>query len=412
MLEQQLLSQYRKQSDNRILLIIVDGLGGLGHPNFDNKSELEYAALPHLDAFVQRKETVLGNQYPVARGIIPGSAAGHFALFGYDPLDEQNHIGRGILEAIDLDIPIEKGDIVARLNVASVKDGIVTDRRAGRIDAGPLVDCLNREVTVDGIRVKFVSTREHRGVLFLKKPSKQLSPDITDTDPGEEGKPILTSTATVSDSSAAERTAAIINQITAQASQVLDKTFPGHGILLRGFSSRPDLPTLSELHGMDCVAIADYPLYRGIAKLLGMTACDPLSNLRDKVSQLRQAYDTGTFFFMHYKTPDSKGEDKDFLGKVQSLEAFDQVFPDILDVMDLSRDVIVVTGDHSTPALLGKHSHHSVPVAIFSSVNRGYDRSEKFTEQECLNGSLGRIMGKELMGCMLARAGKLKKFDL
>ncbi len=412
MVEQQILTG-KKYSRNRILLIVIDGLGGLRHPDFDNKSELEYARLPNLDALVQRDETVTGIHYPVARGYIPGSAAGHFGLFGYNPLHEKHQIGRGILEAFDLDIPVKPGDVVARLNFATMKDGVVTDRRAGRIsDARSLAKKLNESISVNGAKVKVVSTTEHRGVLFLQHEHQPLGCSVTPTDPGETGKPVMRCEPISDNDPASARTATVVSSVVDQSLDILKDEESANCILLRGFSGSPTLPTFPERYGLDALAIANYPLYRGIAKLLGMTVCDSVASLTEKAEQLRDYYDDYTFFFFHYKEPDTMGEDGDFLGKVEALEDFDRVLPSILQTMDLSRDVIAITGDHSTPSIMGAHSHHSVPLLLFSAQNKGYDKSRHFDERDCTYGTFGRVNAVELMGCLLARAGKLTKFDL
>ncbi len=420
MLSQKLLASYKKINSNRIIFVVIDGLGGLRHPEFDNKSELEFANLPELDRLVRAKETILGKIYPVARGIIPGSAAGHLGLFGYDPLRKEHCIGRGILEALGLERPtgageddvarqIGGGDVVARLNLVTVRDGVVVDRRAGRSDAAPALRELDEGVKLNGAKARFFATRGHRGVLFLHCEGETLSANISATDPGEDGKPMLRCEP---ENPRAQRTAELVNSVVDQASKILCGRETGNHIVVRGFSMRPSLQTIAEFHGLEAVGIADYPLYRGIAKLLGMKVLASVETLEEKVEQLREIYEKNTFFCLHYKTPDSMGEDGNFLGKVKALEDFDRVLPEILDIMNREKDVLVITGDHSTPSILKAHSHHSVPVLLYSTQNKGYDDSEAFSERECAHGAFGSILGVELMPCLLARAGKLKKYDL
>jgi 2,3-bisphosphoglycerate-independent phosphoglycerate mutase len=410
---QELLGKCRKVNTNRILLIVIDGLGGLPHPGFGDKSELESANLPNLDAFVRRRETILGMIDPVARGITPGSAAGHFGLFGYDPLDPVNHIGRGALEAIDLDIPLKSGDLVARINVATLKDGKVVDRRAGRASSAPLLKKVREHIELPGATAEFIATKEHRGVIWIKDALEALDPHISDTDPGENGKPIAESLPLDCENPAARRAAALINHISGRMVDILKDDQPGNCVLMRGFSTRPGIFPMSEIHGLKCLAVADYPLYRGIARLLGMTLVEPVVPLKEKLSQIRKGFDEGyTFVFLHYKTPDSKGEDSDYPGKVKALEAFDEVFPELFEIINPETDVIALTGDHSTPSLVGAHSFHAVPLAVFSAKNRRIGDATEFNEKACLSGTFGRIRGVELMASLLARAGKLNKFDL
>lgn len=412
MLEQELLASYKKTSSARIIFVVVDGLGGLKHPDFTNHSELEYANLPNLDSLVKRKETVLGLVYPVARGFIPGSAAGHFGLFGYDPLLNSNQVGRGILEALDTGTSVPSGAVVARLNLSTVSDDVVVDRRANRIEGTPFTERLNQLISLNGASATILGTQGHRGIVVLQDPTYALSADVTDTDPGDEGKPILRCRPRDEANPSACRTADLVNDLSEQARQILREEPVANSMLLRGFSENPSLRSLADLHGLEALAIADYPLYRGIAKMFGMTVCDPVPSLQAKVDQFRENYASYTFFYIHYKATDSKGEDKDFRGKVKALEDFDRVVPDILDVMDLKSDTMAITGDHSTPSLVGAHTHHPVPLLLYSGYPDHHDASSSFSELQCAGGTFGQIRGTELMGCLLARAGKLKKFDL
>lgn len=413
--DQQLLKTCQKTSSGRILLVVIDGLGGLPHqgPESGGKSELERANLPNLDELARHPHTVLGTLYPVARGFVPGSAAGHFGLLGYDPLLREHHVGRGVLEALDLGLSLEPGDVVARLNFATVVDGTVTDRRAGRIaDAAPLAVELNRCLVVKGAKVEVIATREYRGVLVLRHIGQPLSAEVTDTDPRDDGNPIQRCFARNAADPVAQRTAQIINAVSGQALAILKPFQDSNAILIRGFSSRPALPTLGELHGLEALAIADYPLYRGIGKLLGMSVCDPVQELSAKVQQLSTYYDEFTFFFMHYKKPDVHGEDGEFDKKVRALEEFDAIVPEIRKIMKGALDVIAITGDHSTPSVLKAHSHHPVPLLLFAAQSQGYETAQAFNERECAHGTFGRARGVELMSSLLAEAGKVTKFDL
>jgi 2,3-bisphosphoglycerate-independent phosphoglycerate mutase len=412
----ELLSRLSYSNNKKILLIIIDGLGGLPHPKYDHKTELQYANLPNLDEFVKERETVTGLIYPVRRGIIPGSGVGHLGLFGYDPLFEEYKVGRGALEAADLNLgEAVQGDIIARFNFCTIdNENRIIDRRAGRLsDCTKLANLLNENIKIKDINFKFIPTKEHRGILIIK--NGKLSPHITDTDPQKNGSPILKAEATLvfmsgmkKEPPTAATTANIVNDITKQALNILKDMKPANGIIFRGFSKFPDLPNFNQVYSLNAAAIAVYPLYRGIAKLVGMTVLNGATDLKSEINTLKNNYEKFNFFFLHYKDPDTKGEDGDFEGKVKALEDFDRLFPEI---RQMSFDVLAITGDHSTPSVIGRHSHHSVPVAINSNFMKGFDRTEHFDEKECINGSLGRLKGVELMTILLANAEKLYKFE-
>jgi 2,3-bisphosphoglycerate-independent phosphoglycerate mutase len=427
----ELVSRLSRPNEAKILLIILDGLGGLYHPEFGGKTELQYANLPHLDRFVQHKRTVTGLIYPVRRGIIPGSGPGHLGLFGYDPLFY--NVGRGALEAAVFlkHGEISGDDIVARFNFCTVDENrIVTDRRAGRLTNGAeFALLLNKEIPeIKGTKVKVISTKEHRGVFVIKNRVK-LNPNITYTDPEEVGEKILEAkpisiaklvggTGDESESRAAEQTAKLVNIYTSKALEVLKNRKPANGIIFRGFSTFPNLPQFNTVYSVNAAAIATHPLYKGIAQLVGMTVLGEPTNFEEEVKILNENYDGFDFFFLHYKDPDSRGEDKDFLGKVKALEYFDNLLSRIIskdkkefDAGKFKFDVIAITGDHSTPSYIGTHTHHSVPLAIYSDFMKGFDTTEHFDEAECTRGILGRILGVELMTILLANGKKLRKFE-
>ncbi len=410
----ELLSRISYSNKSKILLIIIDGLGGLYHDKY-KKTELQYANLPNLDNFVRERQTVTGLIYPVRRGIIPGSGVGHLGLFGYDPLFEEYKVGRGALEAADLPSgEINPGDITARFNFCTINNkGIIIDRRANRFtDGKKIAEILNKEVKINNITTKVISTKEHRGV-FIMKNGQQLSAKITDTDPQKEGFKILKAKPDLGLGintlpPAAIKSATIVNEYTKQAIKILKDKKPANGIIFRGFSTIPDLPHFNVVYSLNSAAIAAYPLYRGIAKLISMKVLGPSTDLKSEIDILKKNFKEFDFFFLHYKDPDLRGEDGDFLGKVKTLEYFDKLFPEI---RKLDFDVLAITGDHSTPSIIGAHSDHSVPIAINSKFMKGFDRSQSFDEEQCIYGSLGRLEGVELMTILLAKARKLRKFE-
>lgn len=424
-----LVSRLSRPNERKILLIVIDGLGGLYHPEFKEKTELQYANLPNLDKFVQHKRAVTGLIYPVRCGIIPGSGPGHLGLFGYDPLFYE--VGRGALEAAVFlkKREVNFDDIVARFNFCTIDENrIVTDRRAGRLtqtNGAEFAQILNKEIPeINGTKVKVISTKEHRGVFVIKNGAKS-SPNITDTDPQEVGKKILEAKpiskpvgGTEVESRNAEQTAKLVNTYTSKALEILKDKKPVNGIIIRGFSTFPDLPRFNTVYSVNAAAIATHPLYKGIAELLGMTVVGEPTNFEEEVKILNDIYTKFDFFFLHYKDPDSKGEDKDFLGKVKALEYFDRLLPSIIskDKKEFEEnkykfDVIAITGDHSTPSYIGTHTHHSVPLAIYSDFMKGFDETEHFDEADCTKGTRGRILGIDLMTILLANAKKLSKFE-
>lgn len=406
-------------NDEKILLVVIDGLGGLHHPDFGGKTELEYASahglLPNITKFVRQERTVTGLIYPVARGIIPGSGAGHLGLFGYDPL--MYRVKRGAIEAAGAE-NVPQADVWARLNFSHIDgNGTVEDRRAGRLGYSStrgqeLAEKLNANFKLPGVIATVVATKDHRGVLALKRKHGSQLPlddDITDTDPGEDGKPIMPCEAGHPQNHAALQTAEVVQELTRQAGQILAAEEDANIILLREFAHAPHLPSFEHVFKVRPAVIALYPLYRGVARLVGMAVLDAEpKNLEDQINVLDAYCDDFNFFYLHYKKPDVMGEDKDFLGKVDAMAEFDKLLPRITEGNRFS--VIAITGDHSTPSVLGRHSEHSVPVAINASTMKGYDKTSFFTEGECVHGSLGRLLGIELMPILMSKAGKFRKF--
>jgi 2,3-bisphosphoglycerate-independent phosphoglycerate mutase len=342
--------------------------------------------------------------YSVARGITPGSGPSHLALFGYDPFKYE--IGRGVLEALGVGLDMGPNDVAARGNFATINEkGIITDRRAGRIATErckELCALLSREIReVDGAQILIEPGKEHRFTLLFRRQG--LDGRLADTDPQKTGFPAHPATALAEE---AEETARLVNKFVQKAGAVLADSFPVNTVLLRGFAKYPVIPSMSELFKLNPAAVAAYPMYRGLAKLVGMTVLDAGETLNDEIECLRKNFDRFDFLYIHYKTPDSRGEDGDFQGKVAAIEAMDRHIPALLA---LEPDVIAVTGDHSTPSLLKGHSWHPNPFLLWSRYIRT-DVVKKFTELECAQGALGVFMAGDVMPLLLAHALKLEKY--
>ena len=394
-----LTRELQKKNDSKIVLLVADGLGGLPlEPG--GKTELETANTPNLDALARRG--VLGLSTPVLPGIAPGSGPGHLGLFGYDPLKYQ--IGRGVLEALGIDFDLGPNDVAIRGNFCTLDaQGNISDRRAGRIasDIGTkLCEKLDR-IQIPGVEVFVRPVKEYRLVIVLR--GEGLSGDIHDTDPQATGVPPLDPIARNAES---QKAADIAQEFLQQAREVLKDDAPANFLTLRGIAKRPEIPTFEEVYGTRAAAIAVYPMYRGLARLVSMDVLDAGSTLDDQMSRLEAVWNDYDFFFIHYKYTDSTGEDGNFEAKVKRTEDLDAAVPRI---SALKPTVVVVTGDHSTPSKLKSHSWHPVPVLLAADCCR-FDGSQSFGESECLKGGLGQFEAKYLMSLALAHAGRLEKY--
>ncbi|TMQ16831.1 MAG: 2,3-bisphosphoglycerate-independent phosphoglycerate mutase [Candidatus Rokuibacteriota bacterium] len=383
----------------KIVLLSLDGLGGLPRPE-TGRSELETARLPNLDALAG--EAACGLLRHVAPGITPGSGPGHLGLFGYDPLAYQ--VGRGVLEALGIEFDLRAGDVAARGNFCTVDaGGRITDRRAGRI---PTEVCIRlterlRSIRLPGVEVLVEPVQEHRFVLVLRGGG--LSGRLSETDPQALGKPPLPVRAL---EPAAARTAELVNAFVDEARRRLADAAPANMVLLRGFDKLPELPRFPEVYGLRAAAIAAYPMYRGLAKLVGMDVLKTGRTYADEIATLREHWQAYDFFFVHYKDTDKAGEDGKFDAKVDALERFDAFVP---SVRELGADVLVVTGDHATPSVLAGHGWQPVPVLLWSRYC-GADPVAAFSERACAGGTLGTLPAHHLMPLVLANALRLTKF--
>jgi 2,3-bisphosphoglycerate-independent phosphoglycerate mutase len=387
------------KTDSKIILLVLDGLGGL--PMKRGETELEAAHTPNLDRLAT--ESVCGLADPVFMGITPGSGPAHLSLFGYDPL--KYLLGRGILEALGSGVEVAKNDVVARGNFATLKDNLVVDRRAGRIPTSEnekLCQRLNRSLkSIDNIEITVFPGKEHRFV--AKFSGEGLSDALSDADPQKEKKPRVPAQAI---SKEAAKTALVVNDFIDEVTELLKDSTRANTILLRGFSKHPSIPSIGELYKLNSAAIATYPMYKGLARLAGMEILPCGQNLPDLFASLEENYKDYDFFYVHVKKTDAAGEDGNFKAKKEAIEESDAYIPRLLA---LKPEVLVVTSDHSTPSLLKSHSWHPNPFLLFSKASL-VDKVSRFTEKECSQGYLGRFQAIYAMPLMLAHAGKLKKF--
>jgi 2,3-bisphosphoglycerate-independent phosphoglycerate mutase len=395
---EKLINELCIETDSKIVLLIMDGLGDLPVPEL---TALEAASTPNLDHLA--KSGCCGLTDPVLRGVTPGSGPAHLSIFGYDPT--KYILGRGILEALGIDVDVEQNDLVARGNFATLKDDKIVDRRAGRISTEKnhsICQKLNKSIQeIENTKISFFTGKEHRFV--VKFTAEGLSDHLSDADPQKENKPKVYPKPL---SSEAKNTAQIVNKVMDKVTEVLSDEDKANTILLRGFSKFPSIPTMKDLFKLKAAAIANYPMYRGLAKLVGMDVLNVGPEMEDLFDTLKKSYTNYNFFYVHVKKTDSYGEDGNFESKKEIIEKTDSFIPAILD---LKPEVLVVTSDHSTPCVLKSHSWHPNPFLIYSQTAQ-IDKVEKFTEKECSQGYLGRFLSLYAMPLMLAHAGKMVKF--
>ena len=396
-----LIRQLREPSKSKIVLLVADGLGGLPI-EAGGKTELESARTPNLDALAS--EGTVGLSTPVAPGITPGSGPGHLGLFGYDPIEHQ--IGRGVLEALGIGVEVSPKDVAIRGNFCTIDaEGRVTDRRAGRIPTATcekLVGKLRENVKIDGIETLVEPVREYR--LVIRFRGDGLGENVCDTDPLSTGLHTLEPKA---EDSGSERTAKVAGEFLRQAKEILKDEHPANFLMMRGFAKFPAIATMEDVYGVKPVAIAVYPMYRGLARLVGMTVVDPGKTLADQIDVARANWDKYDFFFIHFKYTDSTGEDGDFSRKIEMIESLDA---EVVKLRALNPDVLIVTGDHSTPSRMRSHSFHPVPTLLWAPATCRPDLVTSFGERPCLQGGLGQFLAKDLMPIALAHAGRLQKF--
>jgi len=400
-MDSNLLTSLLIPASSKIVFLILDGVGGI-QVEEKGGTELQVARAPNLDHLAEVSSC--GLMEPVSPGITPGSGPSHFALFGYDPF--QYNIGRGILEATGIDFPLTERDVVARINFATIDNaGKVVDRRAGRIPTEQnqrICQKLQKGVRLGGgVEVLVQPVKEHRAVLLLR--GEGLRGEVEDTDPEREGMPPLEAKASVPE---AERTAGLVREFIVQARKILGDEPKANMVLLRGFAKHTLYPSMKDRYGLNALAIATYPMYRGICRLVGMTVLSGIGSLEEEFKALADHFADYDFFYVHVKQTDSRGEDGDFDGKVAVIEEVDRYIP---GVRSLKPDVLVVTGDHATPAKLAGHSWHPLPLILHSKYCL-IDPVKKFDEVSCIGGVLGRMPSVDLMPLALAHARRLTKF--
>ena len=385
----------------KIVLLVMDGLGGMPmEPG--GKTELEAANTPNMDKLAV--SSMLGLHQSIRTGITPGSGPAHLGLFGYDPLKYE--VGRGALSALGIDFDLHDSDVAARGNFCTVDEqGLVSDRRAGRIPTEiceHLCDMLNEKVSIPGVEVFLRPVKEYRFLLVLR--GEGLKANIAETDPLSVGEKPLPATAMDQKS---EKAAEFAREFVRQAAEILKDEHPANMLLLRGFAQIPDWPKFPEIYDLKSIAIAMYPMYRGVAKLVGMVSPAAAHDYEEEIDMLEENWDKYDFFFVHIKKTDSYGEDGNFPAKVGEIEKVDKLLPRILA---LDPDVLIITGDHSTPALMKSHSWQPVPVLFYSKLCRP-DNVISFGERACTQGALGgRFPAFELMPLAMAHAGRLEKY--
>ena len=399
------LSTLVQKNEKRIVFMVADGIGSIqAGPN--NLTELQQARTPNLDRLAA--EGMCGLMDPVLPGITPGSGPGHLAMFGYEPTEFL--IGRGLLAALGIGFKIQPGDVAARLNFATVDtQGNVADRRAGRIPTDQnerIIAKLRKKMPrkIDGVEILLDTVAEHRALLVLRGAG--LSDKLKDTDPQATGVPPLPVTGT-DDSPSTTKTIAVVEKVITKAGEILADEPKANFILARGFALHSDFPVMQDRYGLTPAAIANYPMYRGVASLVGMTLLEPADDLIGNIGVAKAHWKDYDFYFIHFKYTDKTGEDGDYDGKVRRIEELDAAVPAL---RALRPDVLVVTGDHSTPSKLKAHSWHPVPALVWAPETIRRDGVTEFNEVACACGGMGRLPMKYLMQIALAHAGKLAKF--
>ncbi|RKX46439.1 MAG: 2,3-bisphosphoglycerate-independent phosphoglycerate mutase [Thermotogae bacterium] len=403
------------------ILIILDGLGDRPIKELGGKTPLEYANTPNMDKLA--RIGVLGQQDPIAPGKPAGSDTAHLAIFGYDPY--QTYRGRGFFEALGVGLTLDEDDLAFRVNFATIENGIVTDRRAGRIsteEAHELAKAIqeNVKIPVDFI---FVGATGHRAVLVLKGMAKGYR--VGENDPHEAGKPLHKFEYADEES---KKVAEILEEFVQKAHEILEK-HPinekrrkegkpvANYLLIRGAGTYPDIPMkFTEEWKVKAAAVVATALVKGVARAIGFDVytpegatgeynTNPMAKAKKAVELLGE-YD---FVFLHFKPTDAAGHDNNPMRKVEMIEKADEMIGYIMKNIDLEKTVIAITGDHSTPCEVKNHSGDPVPLLIAGGGIRA-DYTEAFGERECMHGGIGRVRGKYIVPMMMDLMGRTEKF--
>jgi 2,3-bisphosphoglycerate-independent phosphoglycerate mutase len=397
-----LMNELSKPTGGKIVLLVLDGLGGLPMNEYD-LTTLEYAKTPVMDRLAQ--EGCQGLSHPISRGVTPGSGPAHLALFGYDPVSVP--VGRGVLSALGIGFDLQADDVAARGNFATVdEDGVIIDRRAGRIDsnlAKPLVEKLD-SLTINGVETFARHVKEYRFTLILRGAG--LKGDLDDTDPQVTGRSPLKATAQTQE---AEVTALLVQNWIDAAEDILQSEKQANMVTLRGFGKDPNLPKFSEIYNLRSACVAVYPMYKGVSRLVGMDVLETSADFSpaDEFRVIGENWNSYDFFFVHIKPTDSRGEDGDYLAKAKVIESVDQA---LQGLFDLGPDVLIITGDHSTPARLRSHSWHPVPTLLWAPASHLPDRAIRFGEREAQSGGLGQFPASDIMPLAMAHALRMEKY--
>ncbi len=400
-----LYSELTLEPAAKLALVVLDGVGDVATRQQGYLTPLEAAATPNLDALC--KDSAQGRMYPLAPGITPGSGPGHLALFGYDPLEYQ--VGRGVIEALGLGLDLQAGDVAARANFCTLDpNGIITDRRAGRIPTetceGLCAKLAAKVQRIGDIRVIIKPGKEHRFVVVFR--GKGLEGPVTDADPNREGFPIPTVRPHDTKNTGQKKVARLVAEFYKAALPVLAREKPANGFLMRGIAHQPRIPLFEERYKLRPACLAIYPMYKGLAQLVGMKKIEGPQNIREQFQRYIAEYDNFDFFFIHFKYTDKYGEDGNFAAKTKAVEEFDAALPILLGKKP---DVLAITGDHSTPCVIKGHSWHPQPVLLHSPYS-GSDKLNRFTETGANCGSLGLFEAKYLLRLMQANAKMFDKF--
>ncbi|HEY5914861.1 MAG TPA: 2,3-bisphosphoglycerate-independent phosphoglycerate mutase [Verrucomicrobiae bacterium] len=400
-----LYTELTLKTNRKLALVVLDGVGDVATREQGYVTPLEAARTPNLDAL--SKDSAQGRMIPVAPGVTPGSGPGHLALFGYDPLEYQ--VGRGVIEALGLGLELRAGDVAARANFCTLdQNGIVTDRRAGRIETSvceELCALLSQKVKKAGdAEVIIKAGKGHRFVVLFR--GKGLEGPLTDADPHRDGLAIPTAQPVNPKSLKAKKAARLVASFYKQALPIIAAKKPANGFLLRGIAHQPAIPSFQERYGLRAGCIAVYPMYKGLAQLVGMTKLEGAQSIAEQFERYLAEYDNYDYFFIHFKYTDMYGEDGNFASKRKAVEELDAALPILLRKKP---DVLAITGDHSTPCVMKGHSWHPQPVMLQSPYS-GSDKLERFTETGANSGSLGLFEAKYLVRFMQANAGAFDKF--
>lgn len=389
----------------KIALVVLDGVGDIAIKENGYLTPLEAAKTPIMDKL--SREAIQGRMTPVAPGVTPGSGPGHLALFGYDPVETQ--VGRGVIEALGLGLELKAGDVAARANFCSLDaDGLVTDRRAGRIETEEcerLCAILSKKIKkVSNTQIIIQPGKGHRFVVIFRGTG--MEGPLNDTDPQREGLPIAESTPLDPSSKKAQKAAKLIKAFYDKALPILKDERPANGFLMRGIAHQPDIPTFEQRYKLKAACLAVYPMYKGLAQLVGMDKVEGPQSISEQFNRYLEEYDNYDFFFIHYKYTDMYGEDGNFEAKKKAIEELDEALPILLQKRP---DVIAITGDHSTPCPMKGHSWHPQPVLLTSAFS-GSDKLDRFTETGANIGSMGVFDAKFLIRHMQAHAMMFDKY--